>query len=504
MKPRIFISTVSSELKSVRQLAANVLQGLGYEPVWQDIFGTEPGDLKQVLRDTIDECAGLIQIVGRAYGAEPPEPDSEFGRVSYTQYEFLFARQRGKTTWVLFAEDGCTRDLPVERLDLPRDAGCDDPVAYQAERRALQEAWRARLRAGGHVRHLAANDTDLELKLERLKSEFAELRRGFRRWQKLVAGVGVAGLLLIGCVLLLQWRADQGMRQISGQVKAVQEGQTVTATRIRLHVMEASERALDAALAEADKQQQFVERDRLRQQAHKAHEIRAARIDELTASFAALEGQRQADTSPILREMTRILSDEKTNPVDKAIAYAEGQRPALLERIRTRNLAEQERKLAEQERNRMELEPLLKAASLEQARGRAEVAQALFQELLDLEPDWPQLLESYSRFLQDQYLAVTIRNSTNHEIAPGVLELWDSKTNELIVSYKTRAMPPNANVMTFHPSPIVSPGMSYRVEFRADSLNDSTKRIHCRSVPCVLRVGDNWKLLELQPRHIVP
>ena len=51
MKPRVFISTVAFELGSIRQLTANVLERLGYEPVWQDIFGTEPGDLKQMLRD---------------------------------------------------------------------------------------------------------------------------------------------------------------------------------------------------------------------------------------------------------------------------------------------------------------------------------------------------------------------------------------------------------------------------------------------------------------------
>jgi Domain of unknown function (DUF4062) len=140
MKPRIFISTVSSELGSIRLLTANVLARLGYEPVWQDIFGTEPGDLKQVLRDKIDDCVGLIQIVGRGYGAEPIEPDPEFGRVSYTQYELLYARLRGKKTRVLFAENGCVHDRPLEELDLPREPDHPDPAGYQAERRALQDA----------------------------------------------------------------------------------------------------------------------------------------------------------------------------------------------------------------------------------------------------------------------------------------------------------------------------------------------------------------------------
>jgi hypothetical protein len=87
MKPRIFISAVSSELRQTRQLVANVLSRFGYEPVWQDIFGSEPGDRRQVLRDLLDGCDGLIQLVGHGYGAEPPELDPAFGRCSYTQFE---------------------------------------------------------------------------------------------------------------------------------------------------------------------------------------------------------------------------------------------------------------------------------------------------------------------------------------------------------------------------------------------------------------------------------
>ncbi len=71
MKPRIFISAVTSVLGTTRQLVANVLLRLGYDPVTQDIFGTESGDLRQMLRDKIDDCDGLIHLVGRGYGAEP-------------------------------------------------------------------------------------------------------------------------------------------------------------------------------------------------------------------------------------------------------------------------------------------------------------------------------------------------------------------------------------------------------------------------------------------------
>ena len=88
-QPSVFISCVSPEFRQTRSRVAAILTRLGYTPVIQEIFGTEPGDLRQVLRDKIDACEGLIQIVGHGYGAEPPTVDADYGRVSYTQFEFL-------------------------------------------------------------------------------------------------------------------------------------------------------------------------------------------------------------------------------------------------------------------------------------------------------------------------------------------------------------------------------------------------------------------------------
>src|SRR5580704_16849162 len=95
-QPSVFISSVSPEFRQTRSRVAAILTRLGYTPVTQEIFGTEPGDLRQVLRDKIDACEGLIQIVGQGYGAEPAEADADYGRVSYTQFEFLYARAQKK------------------------------------------------------------------------------------------------------------------------------------------------------------------------------------------------------------------------------------------------------------------------------------------------------------------------------------------------------------------------------------------------------------------------
>src|SRR4029077_10578927 len=163
-QPSVFISCVSPEFRQTRSRVAAILTRLGYTPVIQEIFGTEPGDLRQVLRDKIDACEGLIQIVGQGYGAEPPEADAGYGCVSYTQFEFLYARAQKKKTWLLFAGDACTRDTPLDRLDLPLDPTHPDTAAYQTERRALQLTYRDERQNDGLLYHVATNDTDLDLK----------------------------------------------------------------------------------------------------------------------------------------------------------------------------------------------------------------------------------------------------------------------------------------------------------------------------------------------------
>src|SRR5271157_2164508 len=114
-QPSVFISCVSPEFRQTRSRVGDILTRLGYTPVIQEIFGTEPGDLRQVLRDKIDACEGLIQIIGQGYGAEPPTVDAEDGRVPYTQFEFLYARSQKKKTWPLSAGGARARAPPRAR-----------------------------------------------------------------------------------------------------------------------------------------------------------------------------------------------------------------------------------------------------------------------------------------------------------------------------------------------------------------------------------------------------
>ncbi len=194
-RPTIFISSVSKELRSARQLVANTLTFLGYEPVWQDIFGTEGGDLRQMLRQQIDQCKGVVQLVGQCYGAEPPTADTEFGRVSYTQYEALYARKRGKKVWYLFMDES----FPIDAHDPEPD-----------ELRQLQAAYRNVLKVDTHLFHPLRSREALEAGVLKLRDDLTQLRRGAKRW-----AWGIAALLVLIAGMVVWLVRGQGEAKVS-------------------------------------------------------------------------------------------------------------------------------------------------------------------------------------------------------------------------------------------------------------------------------------------------
>jgi hypothetical protein len=202
-RPTIFISAVSEELRGARQLVANTLTFLGYEPVWQDIFGTESGDLCALLREKIDQCKGVVQLVGQLHGAEPAVPDPEFGRVSFTQYEALYARKRGKKVWYLFIDES-----------FPIDPHEPEPN----ELRQLQNSYRNVLKADTHLFHPLQSREALEAGVLKLRDDLAVLRRGAKQWAiGIAAALGLIALLVIWLV----W-GQAGIRK-----KIIEEGRSM-------------------------------------------------------------------------------------------------------------------------------------------------------------------------------------------------------------------------------------------------------------------------------------
>jgi len=205
-RPLIFISAVSRELRSARQLVANTLTFLGYQPVWQDIFGTETGDLRSVLREKIDQCKGVVQLVGQCYGADPPTADEEFGRVSYTQYEALYARKRGKKVWYLFIDES-----------FPIDAHEPEP----AELRELQAAYRQRLQTDIHIFHPLTSSEALEASVLKLRDDLTCLRRGVKQW---AVGVTAILALIAGLVIWQLWSQAQMKTEMKSEMAKLREG----------------------------------------------------------------------------------------------------------------------------------------------------------------------------------------------------------------------------------------------------------------------------------------
>jgi hypothetical protein len=207
LRPAIFVSAVSSELRSARQLVANTLTFLGYDPEWQDIFGTEQGDLRAMLQRRIDASKGVVQLVGECYGAEPPEIDERFGRVSYTQFEALYALSKGKKVWYLFLDESFPAD--------PHEAEDD-------EKKTLQANYRAKLKADIHLYHPLSNRDSLEASVLKLRDDLTQLRRGLRRWSAFVAAllVAIAGLSI--WLLQSQQHSNEEQRQANDQLQTLQ------------------------------------------------------------------------------------------------------------------------------------------------------------------------------------------------------------------------------------------------------------------------------------------
>lgn len=202
-RPVIFISAVSKELRGTRDLVAKTLLAMGYEPKWQDIAPTETGDLRAVLRKWVDQSHAVLQIVGHRYGHAPKEPDETFGPVSYTQYEALYARAKGKTVYYILLDE----HHPVE------------PAAPEPdELKNLQAAYRDQVRAHQGLYHTSDTPLATENIVLRLRDDLARLRRGSKQ----------LAIILLGLLLLalggIAWNLSR-QEKTSGDVAAVKEQQ---------------------------------------------------------------------------------------------------------------------------------------------------------------------------------------------------------------------------------------------------------------------------------------
>jgi hypothetical protein len=155
-RPIIFLSAVSRELKSVRQLLADVFESLGVGVEVQDIFNVPTGDLRQALREKIDHCCGVVHLIGQHYGFEPPVHETPFDPCSYTQLEARYGLDRKIKVWFLLLD----KAFPPDNASSDSEDGA-----------VLQQAWRVRIRKLGHVYENLSNRADIEIRALRIAHE---------------------------------------------------------------------------------------------------------------------------------------------------------------------------------------------------------------------------------------------------------------------------------------------------------------------------------------------
>src|SRR5260370_29896171 len=134
--------------------------------------------------------------------------DEEFGRVSYTQYEALYAGSKGKKVWYLFLDESFPTD-PHEEED--------------EEKLKLQGEYRARLKADVHLYHPLGSREGLEASVLKLRDDLSRLRRGVKRWAALVAVLLVFSVALSIWLLEGQQHANQQQQQTNQQLQTLQE-----------------------------------------------------------------------------------------------------------------------------------------------------------------------------------------------------------------------------------------------------------------------------------------
>jgi tetratricopeptide (TPR) repeat protein len=249
----------------------------------------------------------------------------------------------------------------------------------------MQLAYCDQRKKDGHLYYDVTSDTDLDLKVEHLRDELAELRRAFSLWQNKVLRAFAVGFFLLALIGGSVWWFGYSQHQdIQGIGK---DARHITKEKIRAQLLESVERAREDAFAQAEKAKGWEERELLHQAAEKAYTGSVSRIDELAASFAEIDGTERS--TQVFDEMTRILAEEG---VDQALAYVATQRPAILEKVKARTADTREK-------NRTELLPLLKSAQLETERNHPAEAEHIFREILALEPDWSEPRNAFAWFL---------------------------------------------------------------------------------------------------------
>ncbi|MES2922236.1 MAG: DUF4062 domain-containing protein [Verrucomicrobiota bacterium] len=393
--PRIFISAASGDLRSIRQIVKEALLTIDCHPVEQTNFPPDARTVGNMLRGKIGDCQALIHICGMRYGAEPDPATLPPGtpRRSYTQMEYHIGYElqdeRGDDRFRIYTFI-CPENFPYD----------EEPDTEPQEKRQFQLAHRARLFEGSHLWEKPRDADDLKARILAIQEQVFTLKQEQAEVKIEVLQNRHLGLKAFAILLFLLGGIYGGLAFINRHVEtlparvedSIRKGYTVDAARIRIQLEAASQKKRDTDIAEANdiaQHPKWDDRQKLREEAEAAHQQRVSRVTQYAEDFAELASAQ--DASLVLIEMGRII---ETEGVDAALAYFDTQRGDVLKRAKSRLSTAHEAV-------RRELQPSLKAAGLHATKGDSPAARASYQEILSLEPDWPEAIDAFAWFLLD-------------------------------------------------------------------------------------------------------
>eukprot|EP00831_Metopus_contortus_P073935 TRINITY_DN6747_c0_g2_i1.p1 TRINITY_DN6747_c0_g2~~TRINITY_DN6747_c0_g2_i1.p1 ORF type:complete len:217 (-),score=23.92 TRINITY_DN6747_c0_g2_i1:23-673(-) len=111
-KYQVFISSTYEDLREERQEVLKAILKLNHIPTGMELFHASNDDQVKVIKRVIDECDYYLLIIGGRYGS------LDKNGISYTEKEFIYAKEIGKPILVFLPKDKNFVDPSEQNIDM--------------------------------------------------------------------------------------------------------------------------------------------------------------------------------------------------------------------------------------------------------------------------------------------------------------------------------------------------------------------------------------------------
>lgn len=301
VRPEVFVSATSADLKSSREAARNALLRAGCYPVEQTTFPPQACTVREALRKQLATCVAVVHVAGRCYGSEPSEREEASRRRSYTQLEHDIAREMGKQVFLFVCGDKYEYDEHEEE---------------PADKRKLQLEYLRGLLSGDHRFDWVHSKGDLERGVLSLQLWVEQLSRKLARSKWITAGAIAASLATVSALGYGGWKIADSLR--TGQAE-LEKGRKEQATENEKQAAELA--ALALQMDELKRQTTQREGAGLASSESQAHQEEVAKLNQ---KMDALSRQMLALVRRELPNPSAARTQEGFEQTTRSIAASSG------------------------------------------------------------------------------------------------------------------------------------------------------------------------------------